>query len=52
MQFTVGIEGAETVVAINIDGEAPIFEYADYGIVDDLSVFLPALIEQVRRLKH
>ncbi|MDR5695147.1 MAG: electron transfer flavoprotein subunit alpha/FixB family protein [Armatimonadota bacterium] len=52
MQFTVGIEGAETVVAINIDGEAPIFEYADYGIVDDVFAFLPALIEQIRRLKH
>ncbi len=51
MQFVVGIEAAETVVAINLDEEAPIFEYADYGIVDDLTVFLPAFIEQVRQMK-
>ncbi len=51
MQFTVGIEAAETVVAINLDEEAPIFDHADYGIVDDLTAFLPAFVEQVRRMK-
>jgi electron transfer flavoprotein alpha subunit len=45
MQFTVGIQDAETVVAINSDPEAPIFESADYCIVDDVFQVLPPLIE-------
>ena len=49
MQFTVGIQDAETVVAINSDPEAPIFEAADYCIVDDVSQVLPRLIEAIRR---
>jgi electron transfer flavoprotein alpha subunit len=48
-QFTVGIEKAETIVAINIDAEAPIFEQADYCIVDDMFNVLPPLIEAVKR---
>jgi electron transfer flavoprotein alpha subunit len=52
MQFTVGIEAAETVVAINLDEEAPIFDHADYGIVDDLFAFLPAFLEELRRRKE
>jgi electron transfer flavoprotein alpha subunit len=49
MQFTVGIQDAETVVAINSDPEAPIFDAADYCIVDDVSQVLPPLIEAIRR---
>ncbi len=49
-QFTVGIQEAETVVAVNIDGEAPIFEFADYGVVGDLAEVLPPLIEEVRSI--
>ena len=49
MQFTVGIQDAETVIAINSDPEAPIFEAADYCIVDDVSQVLPQLIEAIRR---
>lgn len=52
MQFTVGIEAADTVVAVNLDAEAPIFDHADYGIPDDLFTFLPALLHQLRRLKE
>ena len=44
MQFTVGIQDAETVVAINSDPEAAIFEAADYCIVDDVAQVLPPLI--------
>ncbi|MBI2320601.1 MAG: electron transfer flavoprotein subunit alpha/FixB family protein [Chloroflexi bacterium] len=51
MHFTVGVEAAECVVAINSDEEAPIFEQADYVIVDDLFSVLPSLIEQVRALE-
>ncbi len=49
MQFTVGIEKAETVVAINNDREAEVFEHADYGVVDDLFQVLPPLIEEIRQ---
>lgn len=51
MQFTVGIQEAETVVAINSDPEAPIFESADYCIADDLFQVLPPLIERLKREK-
>ena len=50
-QFSVGIEKAETIVAINTDAEAPIFEQADYCIVDDMFDVLPPLIEAVKRAR-
>jgi len=50
-QFSVGIEKAETIVAINTDAEAPIFEQADYCIVDDMFNVLPPLIEAVKRAR-
>jgi electron transfer flavoprotein alpha subunit len=50
-QFTVGIEKAETIVAVNIDPEAPIFEQADYCIIDDMFNVLPPLIEAVKRAR-
>jgi electron transfer flavoprotein alpha subunit len=49
MQFTVGIDAAETVVAINLDGQAPIFDAADYGVVGDLRQVLPSLVRELRR---
>jgi len=49
LQFTVGIEKAETVVAINNDREAEVFEHADYGVADDLFQVLPSLIDEIKR---
>jgi len=51
IQHIVGMKGSRSIIAINKDSEAPIFEIADFGVVGNLFDILPALTEEVKKAK-
>ena len=52
IQHLGGVSSSKYIVAINTDHEAPIFEYADYGIVGDVHKLIPELISEIKELKE
>ena len=51
IQHIVGMKGARSIVAINKDSEAPIFEISDYAVVGNLFDIVPPLIEEIKKAK-
>jgi electron transfer flavoprotein alpha subunit len=48
-QHIVGCKGAKHILAINTDPDAPILAHADYAVIGDLHIILPAVITEVKK---
>jgi electron transfer flavoprotein alpha subunit len=51
IQHIVGMKGSRTIIALNKDSEAPIFEIADYAVVGNLFDIIPPLIDEIKKAK-
>ena len=51
IQHRAGMQTSKTIVAVNKDPEAPIFELVDFGVVGDLHEVLPALTDEITKRK-
>ena len=52
LQQKVGMDTSKTIVAINKDADAPIFEIADFGVVGDLFTVIPQAVEEIKRRRN
>jgi electron transfer flavoprotein alpha subunit len=51
IQHRAGMQTSKTIIAVNKDAEAPIFELADFGVVGDLFKVVPQLLEEISKRK-